>query len=74
MSTVATGTSDLDGILAAMGGSAIKSDSASLLAIVRIDWPLRLVPAALEVIGYLGKAEGEGRSGEKSCSTDHRSG
>lgn len=71
MSAVATRTGNLDRILAAVGGGGIERHGSSLVAVVRIDWPLRLVPSALEVVGYLGKAEREGRSSEKSCPSNH---
>ena len=50
MSTVASRTSNLHGVLAAVGGSAAKADITSLIATGRVGGPFGLVPSAFEVI------------------------
>ena len=71
VSTVATGASDLDGVLAAMGGGAVKSDRASLVAVGSVNGPRRFVPSCFEVVRDLGEREGEECKGEKSCLAEH---
>lgn len=66
MAAVPAWTGHLDGVLAAVGGGGVEGDGASLAAVIGVGWPLGLVPAALEVVRYLGEREGQGDSGEES--------
>ncbi len=71
MSTEATRTIDPDGVLAAVGGGAVKGDFTALVAVGGVGGPCGLVPSAFEVLRDLGKGEGEERKGEKSGLAEH---
>jgi len=71
VSAVATCTIYPHGVLAAVGGGAVKADFATLAAVGRVGRPGGLVPSALEALRDLGKGEGEESKGEKSGLVEH---
>lgn len=71
MSTEATRTINPYRVFAAVGGSVVKGDFATLVTAGRIDGPCSLVPPAFEVLGDLGKGEREESKGEKSSLEEH---
>lgn len=64
MTAIATGTSDLDRLCAAMRGRSVNTDWAALIAVGRIDGPCSLVPSTFEPFGDLSNGERQDSKGE----------
>lgn len=65
VATVTSGTSDFDRVATAVCFGRIKRYSTTLIAVGSVCCPRSLVPAALEVVGYLSKRQGkQGKSGK----------
>ena len=61
VAAVATGAGDLERVLAAVGGRAVKRDSPALVAVRSINRPCGLIPSFLEIRGDLSEGEWEER-------------
>jgi hypothetical protein len=64
-------TSDLDRVVATVGGGAIKGDCTTLIAVGGIGWPCGLIPPALEIVRDLGKGDGEESQDQKRGLAEH---
>ena len=61
MATVASSAGYIDRVASAVGFCRVERDCAALVAVGSVCCPGRLIPAAFEVVRYLGESEGQQR-------------